>query len=190
MSATDFELYTEIEWTGVKIKECPFCGSAGQLYQYKAGPNVYQKVVMCTNDGGDDENGECPMYMPPDGFYRATKKEAIEKWNHRANSDEHGEERDRLLAMVAELACKMCGGHGQIGGLLPGDGGYDCQTCPDCGGTRINPSRLVSVKADAVREAVRFTEERLNVHVTQSLRLYLSRSTLLDYAKHLEAEND
>ena len=87
MSAID-ELYTDIEWTGVKIKECPFCGSAGQLYQYKAGPNVYQKVVMCTNGGGDDENGECPMYMPPDGFYKATKKEAIAAWNNRANSEE------------------------------------------------------------------------------------------------------
>ena len=104
MSATDFELYTEIEWTGVKIKECPFCGSAGQLYQYKAGPNVYQKVVMCTNGGSDDENGECPMYMPPEGFYCATKKEAIQRWNKRANSDEHGEERDQLREKLHELA--------------------------------------------------------------------------------------
>lgn len=69
----------------------------------------------------------------------------------------HGlaDENYQLRARVAELVCKMCGGHGQIGGLLPGDGGYDGESCPDCGGTGINPSRLARIKADAVRDSKR-----------------------------------
>lgn len=31
--------------------------------------------------------------------------------------------------------CGGCNGHGMVGGLLPGGGGYDCHECPICKGT-------------------------------------------------------
>ena len=34
--------------------------------------------------------------------------------------------------LVPQPKCLTCNDHGMIGGLLPGDGGYDGQDCPDC----------------------------------------------------------
>lgn len=31
--------------------------------------------------------------------------------------------------------CDYCNGHGLVGGLLPNGGGYDGETCDECGGT-------------------------------------------------------
>ena len=60
-----------------KICNCPFCGSEGQLWEYEPEPENFQKVVMCSDE-------ECPMYMPPEGFYFAMKSDAIDAWNTRA----------------------------------------------------------------------------------------------------------
>lgn len=30
--------------------------------------------------------------------------------------------------------CEACNGHGMIGGLLPAGGGYESETCSECGG--------------------------------------------------------
>lgn len=38
---------------------------------------------------------------------------------------------DRAMR-AAQPKCLTCNGHGMVGGLLPGDGGYDGQDCPDC----------------------------------------------------------
>ena len=68
------------------IKKCPFCGSPAELWEHQLANGTYRKVVMCSNggDGLDDEG--CPMYMPPDGFYQATKLAAIDIWNNRSET--------------------------------------------------------------------------------------------------------
>lgn len=35
---------------------------------------------------------------------------------------------------AAQSNCETCSGHGLIGGLMPGDGGYHSEDCPDCDG--------------------------------------------------------
>ena len=70
------ERYKKIEGWGQALKPCPFCGTHAEMWEYESG--------LCGNKG--DEDGEvecCPMYMPPDGFYKATKLEAMNLWNTR-----------------------------------------------------------------------------------------------------------
>lgn len=40
--------------------------------------------------------------------------------------------REALAKPVEPPKCSTCNGHGEIGGLLPGDGGYQSDPCPDC----------------------------------------------------------
>ena len=82
------EMYKKLE-TSKHIEPCPFCGYPAELWEYEPVPGHFQKVVMCTNldNQGEDEDKDdcgCPMYMPPNGFYKATKREAILIWNNRA----------------------------------------------------------------------------------------------------------
>jgi hypothetical protein len=37
----------------------------------------------------------------------------------------------------AQAECSMCSGDGLIGGLMPGDGGYHAEDCPDCKGDGV-----------------------------------------------------
>ncbi len=77
--------YKLISAGSAQIKHCPFCGSKGELYEYENQLGYALKVVMCSNNG-DDENGidECPMYMPTQGFYQARKVDALAVWNKRS----------------------------------------------------------------------------------------------------------
>ena len=71
--------------TNESIKPCPYCGAENELWQHDAGHGHAQKVVMCSNSGDEDNGIEpCPMNMPPEGFYMATKREAIKAANSRA----------------------------------------------------------------------------------------------------------
>ena len=78
------EEYYIINGWDATLESCPFCGSAAEMWGYSRHDSLHQKVVMCSN-GGDAESGvdECPMYMPPEGFYKATKNEARNTWNTR-----------------------------------------------------------------------------------------------------------
>jgi hypothetical protein len=79
------EMYRKAKSLNIKILPCPFCGSESELWEYSPNDDHHQKVVMCSN-AGDDEDQEdegCPMYMPPEGFYMATKREAVAIWNKR-----------------------------------------------------------------------------------------------------------
>lgn len=38
---------------------------------------------------------------------------------------------------VPEGVCLGCGGEGMIGRLLPGDGGYESEPCPECCDRRL-----------------------------------------------------
>jgi len=77
---------------GAHIEACPCCGSTPELWQYQVSEGeAASKAVMCTNnerigpqDGVADEG--CPLYMPSQGFYRATIREAIKYWNEYAKA--------------------------------------------------------------------------------------------------------
>lgn len=61
------------------LNPCPACGSPGELWQRKVQEN-YHRVVVCTNNGRKESDYQCPFYFPPENFYKATKREAIEYW--------------------------------------------------------------------------------------------------------------
>ena len=73
---------------GYELLPCPFCGSPAELSEYSDGSGYVSKLVACTN-GGDmpDSEDECLMYLPSSVAYKATKREAIEIWNKRADAN-------------------------------------------------------------------------------------------------------
>lgn len=76
---------------GVTFAACPCCGSTPSLWQYIENDESASKAVMCDNgtafgpqSGLTDEG--CPLNMPPQGFYRATIREAVNYWNEYAKA--------------------------------------------------------------------------------------------------------
>ncbi|WP_295378457.1 hypothetical protein [uncultured Pseudacidovorax sp.] len=88
-----FDNYTRLNMpNGTHIEQCPVCAAGPEVWQYipKEGENA-QKVVMCST--GEDigphdalADGGCPMYMPPNSFYRPTIREAVKHWNEYAQA--------------------------------------------------------------------------------------------------------
>lgn len=78
------ELFKPVACT-TPLNPCTFCGWPAELYQRTNAEGTYsQKAVMCSNFGGDDPTGDaCPLHLPPEDFYHATKREAVEYWNER-----------------------------------------------------------------------------------------------------------
>lgn len=75
------------------VEPCPVCGADVELWHHSNdfanGPIA--KVVMCANGetfGPQDgiTNEGCLLYMPPDGFYKATVREAVKYWNEYAKA--------------------------------------------------------------------------------------------------------
>lgn len=74
------EEYKRIEGFDQQLLPCVLCGKAAELWEYTAAVNGPTKVAMCpTVDTGGAE--DCPFVMPPQSYYRATKREAIKYWN-------------------------------------------------------------------------------------------------------------
>lgn len=75
----------------LRAARCPVCDHpAPQLWRYASKPDEpLQFAVMCSRDP-DAEGGAlgrdglvrrgCLLYMPPDDFYRATRREAVAYW--------------------------------------------------------------------------------------------------------------
>jgi hypothetical protein len=83
-----FDNYTRLTTpAGTHIEPCPVCAADPEVWQYIAKPGeVAQKVVMCghSDDIGPHDalaGGGCPLYMPPQSFYRPTIREAVKHWN-------------------------------------------------------------------------------------------------------------
>lgn len=82
-----FDNYTRLTDASHALEPCAVCGSGAELWQFQAtkdGPA--SKVVCCSlrepfgpQDGIVNEG--CLLYMPPDGFYKATIREAVRYWN-------------------------------------------------------------------------------------------------------------
>lgn len=72
---------------GTNVECCPVCGADAEIWQFSEDlDSPTNKVVMCSNGGiigpqggGFDEG--CLLYMPPNGFYQATMREAVKYWN-------------------------------------------------------------------------------------------------------------
>lgn len=88
------ELYTclDKDLAPVLVAACPVCGDRPSLWQFIEKGSTASKVVMCNNgaelwegQGGLASEG-CLLYMPPQDFYRATKREAIAHWNRYADA--------------------------------------------------------------------------------------------------------
>ena len=66
---------------------CAVCGGPASVWRYTKEPgDPFTVAVMC--DQGERigpqsgiTNEGCPLYMPPDDFYRATCREAIAFWD-------------------------------------------------------------------------------------------------------------
>ena len=81
-----YECLVEAGAFDVEVKTCSVCGSAPALWQFTESGGTFSKAVMCSNgdavaDPEDIQDDGCPMYMPPRGFYKATRREAIKYWN-------------------------------------------------------------------------------------------------------------
>lgn len=99
--------YKRLE-TDAHMEACPCCGDKAELWQYSENVTApTQKLVCCSHKeaiGPQEEDSlvgsGCPLYMPPNGFYCATQREAIKYWNEfakaltamqRANRWEHAQ---------------------------------------------------------------------------------------------------
>lgn len=77
---------------GPTLEPCPICNSAGSLWQYSESETAPRKLlVMCSHGdriGPQDglTNEGCPFYMPPDGHYRETIRDAVRYWNELARA--------------------------------------------------------------------------------------------------------
>lgn len=101
--ATTKEIFKPVACT-TPLNPCTFCGWPAELFSRSNADGTFsEKAVMCSNFGDDDPTGNaCPLHLPPEDFYHATKREAIEYWNERTA---RGKERitAALTAEVAEL---------------------------------------------------------------------------------------
>lgn len=88
-----FDNYTRLSTPGgTHIEHCPVCAAGPEVWQYIAKEgDVAQKLVMCSH--GDEigphdalAGGGCPLYMPPQSFYRPTIREAVKHWNDYAKA--------------------------------------------------------------------------------------------------------
>lgn len=103
------EMYRKISGWDATLEPCPFCGSAAELWEYSPSEDHHQKVVMCSNNGDEDaDTEECPMFMPPDGFYRATKSEARDIWNTRKALAALQAEPDQAISEAYDSGFRRC----------------------------------------------------------------------------------
>lgn len=76
--------YKQVPYHVTELLPCGFCGSPAHMWQYASGrdASVVTFVVMCSLDENQSPIGDdCPLFMPPESFYAATKREAAEHWN-------------------------------------------------------------------------------------------------------------
>jgi len=77
---------------GQALDPCPCCGADMALWQYsESETSETSKVAMCTNGerfGPQDglANEGCLLYMPPQGHYKATIREAVRYANEYARA--------------------------------------------------------------------------------------------------------
>lgn len=74
--------YKQVPYHAVDLLPCGFCGSAPHMWRHTCGAEAVRLVVMCSLDADQSPLGDdCPLFMPPESFYAATKREAAKYWN-------------------------------------------------------------------------------------------------------------
>jgi hypothetical protein len=79
---------------GQQVEPCPVCGADSELWQFsETETSPTRKLVMCSNgdpigpqEGGGFLHEGCPLYMPNQGFYRSTIRDAVKYWNEFAKA--------------------------------------------------------------------------------------------------------
>jgi hypothetical protein len=76
------EQWKEVPYHAIALQDCGFCGSAALMVQHTDEAGVVDFAVNCTmKDEHSPTGDDCPLYLPPDNFSRATKREAAQYWN-------------------------------------------------------------------------------------------------------------
>lgn len=72
--------YKQVPYHATPLPPCGFCGSAAHMWQHTSNRDV-TFVVMCSQtEDGSPTGDPCPLLMPPNTFYAATKREAAKYW--------------------------------------------------------------------------------------------------------------
>jgi hypothetical protein len=84
--------YKLVTGHGKQIAPCPVCSAAGEVWRYSESPSSpTATAVMCARGEafGPQEPGVhegCVLFMPPQEFYKATIREAVNYWNEYAEA--------------------------------------------------------------------------------------------------------
>ena len=77
---------------GATLMPCPVCKSDAEIWQYSESETAATRKAVCCSFketfGPQDGilNEGCLLYMPPDGFYQPTIRDAIKYWNEYAKA--------------------------------------------------------------------------------------------------------
>lgn len=92
--------YKQVPYHAAELLPCGFCGSVVHMYQHTTARTV-DFVVMCSLiEEGSPTGDDCPLVMPPESFYAATKREAAKYWNEWAQFKRG---RDAAMKALTEL---------------------------------------------------------------------------------------
>ena len=76
--------------TGVTLEPCPLCASDAQIWKRttvtRSGDTQIHPFVCCSHGEPigpqfNDITSGCPMFMPPEDFYRMRIADAVKQWN-------------------------------------------------------------------------------------------------------------
>lgn len=84
MSKLSTEINPIVRYNG-DLYECPLCRHTISIWErivYSDGVQVSaSKVAMCDNEDKIGPIDSCPLSFPPEDFYKATIREAVDTWN-------------------------------------------------------------------------------------------------------------
>ena len=108
-------------------RDCPLRAGKAQVPPQQPDAHAKAAIATLTSLGYTWIGGE--QWKPPIG--KAPDFNLLDAKNARI-----AELEDQLAAAPqAVQKCEGCNGHGLVGGLLPGDGGYESEECPFCKGS-------------------------------------------------------
>lgn len=74
--------YKQVPYHAKPLLPCGFCTADAAMWQYTSDEGVVTFVVMCSLTEDESPTGDdCPLVMPPNTFYAATRREAAKYWN-------------------------------------------------------------------------------------------------------------
>ena len=96
----------------------------------------YERLTHWDNDPGPVWRVELDEDRPHPDYECKNGREDVGMWRNAVALIERAAPSEALSpATVAQPKCLTCNGHGMVGGLMSGGGGYDSLECPDCKGS-------------------------------------------------------